>query len=282
MISKLLSTVVACVALSASALFSQATTPKPVPVALPRQSAGLQSSGLQPEDPNASEEKLEKRADDLRTAKQYIESIEYYRAALVETKSPILYNKLGISELLAERYRSARSDFEHSVRLDAHYAAAYNNLGVLEFTVRNYSKAVKHYERAIRQDPQIATYYCNLGAAYFSKRKWKESIRAYREALALDSDIFARADNGGIAGHVASPEDRAHFSYVLAKLYAQRGLTEPALESLRRAMEDGYDQIRDVYSDPDFAKLRQDPGFRELMASRPVSISERTGSEAMQ
>lgn len=277
MIPKLLSTVVACMALSASALFSQASTPKSLPPA-----ASGKPAGLQPLDLNTSEEELETRADSLRAAKQYSEAIEYYHSALIRTKSPILYNKLGISELLAERFRSARSDFQRSLRLDARYAAAYNNLGVLEFTVRNYGKAVKQYERAIRQDPHVATYFCNLGAAYFSKRKWAESMQAYGEALALDPDILARADNGGIAGHVASPEDRAHFSYVLAKLYAQRGLAEPALESLRRAMEDGYDQIKDVYSDPDFAKLRQDPRFRALMASRPVSISERSGSEAMQ
>ena len=62
--------------------------------------------------------------------------------------------------------------------------------------------------------------------------------------------------------------------YVLAKLYARNGNPERSLHYLRRAMEDGYRDIKDVYKDSEFTALRKDPRFAELMASKPVSIPE--------
>ena len=44
----------------------------------------------------------------------------------------------------------------------------------------------------------------------------------------------------GISAQLSSPEDRARFEYVLAKLYAKAGMTDRCLKSLRRAMEEGF------------------------------------------
>ena len=73
---------------------------------------------------------------------------------------------------------------------------------------------------------------------------------------------------------MSSPADRAHFYYVLAKLYARSGVTDRSLQYLRRAMEEGYKGIEDVYKDSEFAGLRADPRFTELMASRPMAIPQ--------
>ena len=68
---------------------------------------------------------------------------------------------------------------------------------------------------------------------------------------------------------MSSPGDRARFYYVLAKLYAKSGITDRSLQYLRRAMEEGYKGIEDDYKDAEFAGLRKDPRFSELMAARP-------------
>jgi len=39
-------------------------------------------------------------------------------------------------------------------------------------------------------------------------------------------------------------------------------------------MEDGYSGINDVYKDQEFATVREDPRFVELMAAKPVSIPQ--------
>ena len=145
---------------------------------------------------------------------------------------------------------------------------------MLEYVHRRYGKAIKQYEKAIVCDPNDASYYSNLGTAYFSKKQWEKSMKAYSRAVSLDPDVFERISHAGIAGQISSPEDQAHFSYVLAKLYAKNGFNDRSLECLRRALEDGYKNMNAVYKDTEFTELRKDPRFAALMASHPVSISE--------
>jgi hypothetical protein len=77
-----------------------------------------------------------------------------------------------------------------------------------------------------------------------------------------------------VSAQLPSPEDRAKYDFVIARLYAKQGLTERALQYLRRAMEEGYKDVRAVYKDADFADLRKDPRFTELMAAKPPAIPE--------
>ena len=61
---------------------------------------------------------------------------------------------------------------------------------------------------------------------------------------------------------------------MVAKMYAQAGDVSHSLEYLRKAMEDGYKGVNDVYSDPEFAELRKDARFAELMKAHPPAIPE--------
>lgn len=226
-------------------------------------------------DSNATAEQLEQHADELRAAKEYFDAGDYYRAALAKNpKSAVLYNKLGINELLSLRLRQAKSDFNRALKLNPQYAAAYNNLGVLDYSQRRFGKAIKEYKKAIKMQQDDAAYFSNLGTAYFSKKNWKEATEAYTQAVALDPNVFQTSSRTGIAGQIASPGDRAHFSYVLAELYATKGMNDRSLECLRRALEEGYKRVNDAYSDAAFTALRKDPRFAELMSKRPVVLPE--------
>jgi tetratricopeptide (TPR) repeat protein len=226
-------------------------------------------------DTNATAAELENHADELRAAKEYFDAEDYYRAALAKNpKSAVLYNKMGINELISVRLRTAKSDFDHAIKLDRDYAPAYNNLGVVEYASRKYGRAIKEYEKAISLQPNDASYYSNLGTAYFSKKQWEKATQAYSRAVTLDPNVFDTGSRSGIAGQIASPQDRAHFSYELAKLYANKGMADRSLECLRRALEEGYKHVEDVYSDAAFSQLRKDPRFRQLMSSRPLAIPE--------
>ena len=224
---------------------------------------------------DTSAAELESHADELRATKQYFDAADYYRAALARNpKSPVLYNKMGINELMAVRLRSAKNDFDHAIKLDRQCAPAYNNLGVVEYASRKYGRAIKEYEKAISLQADDASYYSNLGTAYVSKKQWEKASQAYSHAVALDPNVFDTSSRAGIAGQIASPQDRAHFSYELAKLYAKNGMADRSLECLRRALEEGYKKVDDVYSDAAFSELRKDPRFTQLMSSRPLAIPE--------
>jgi tetratricopeptide (TPR) repeat protein len=242
-----------------------------------------QQTGLEPAPPptkveppsaTATPEELEKRGDELRAQKAYIDSIDYYRAALLKQKSPVLYNKIGIAELQMDRYRDGRKDFERSIKLDKTYAEAHNNLGVIYYKMNKYGSAIKEYKKAIALQELSASFHSNLGSAYFAQKKYDLATVEYGRALQLDPDIFDRISGAGVAAQLQSPKDKAYFYYVLARMYAQMGHYDNSLNCLRRAIEDGYDVKGHVYKDEDFAKLREDPRFVELMTSKTVAIPE--------
>jgi hypothetical protein len=59
---------------------------------------------------------------------------------------------------------------------------------------------------------------------------------------------------------------------MVAKMYAQAGDLDHSFEYLRKAMEEGYKNIKRVYTDSEFATLREDKRFTELMAQKPQAI----------
>jgi|SRR5438477_7033332 tetratricopeptide (TPR) repeat protein len=224
---------------------------------------------------DATVKDLEQRGDTLRAEKSYLDALDYYRAALAKDPSNAkLHNKIGIDELQMARFNEARKDFELAIKNDHQFADAYNNLGVIYYLQKKYGKAVKQYEQAIKLRQDSGSFYSNLGAAYFSRKQFEKASLAYNEALRIDPDIFERTSHTGVQAQMSSPADRAHFYYVLAKLYAKAGIADRSLQYLRRAMEEGYKGIEDVYKDDEFAGLRKDPRFTDLMAARPLAIPE--------
>jgi len=228
-----------------------------------------------PPRPGATREELEKQGDQLRTDKNFLDALDYYQAALkVDSNNAALYNKAGICQLMMQRYKEGRKSFERAIKADRKHSDAYNNLGVIYYQARNYNKAIKQYEKAIAIRDDAASYYSNLGAAYFGKKQFEKAVQSYSKALAIDPDIFERTSRAGVMAQLPSPEDRAHYDYVLAKLYAKMGEKDRSLHYLKKAMEDGYKDIRDVYKDSEFTELRKDPRFGELMAAKPPAIPE--------
>ena len=222
--------------------------------------------------PDATAEELETRGDELRAEKSYFEALDFFKAAIAKKPdSAKLYNKAGMTELQAVHLHESILYFEKATKLDPKVAAFHNNLGAARYEQKKYGSAIKEYKKAIQLE-EDAAFYGNLGAAYFSQKKWEEANQAYAKAVELDPDIFERISRNGIAAQLSSPNDRAHFQYVLAKLYAKSGNTDRALLCLRRAMENGYKQINSVYKDQEFAALRKDPRFNELMANKPVAL----------
>jgi tetratricopeptide (TPR) repeat protein len=257
------------VVVSSTAALAQVSHSEQVQIAPPLVRA------IDPPAPDATAAALEVEGDLLRGEKLYLDALDYYRAALSKkaNDAPLL-NKIGITELMMQRYREARKSFERAIRFDREFADAYNNLGVVLYENKKYGAAVKEYEKAIAKDGNSASFFSNLGAAYFSKRDFDPALVAYQHALELDPDVFARTSRAGVQAQLPSPEDRARYDYTVAKLYAKMGHSDQSLEYLRKAMEAGYKDLKNVYKDVDFAEVRKNPRFTELMASKMPVIPD--------
>jgi len=228
-----------------------------------------------PPSPAATAPELEARADQLRSEKAYLDALDYYRVAISkDNHNPRLYNKAGIAQLMLQRYKDAEKNFGHAIKLDRAFADAYNNLGVIRYEEKRYPKAIQSYEKAIQLRQDSASFFSNLGAAYYMKKDWEQATQAYGRALQLDPDIFGRISHTGVSAQLPSPEERARFDYLVAKLYAKQGDPDRSLQYLRRCLEEGYAGIGDVYKDPEFTALRNDTRFGQLMAAKTPVIPE--------
>ena len=255
--------------LSSTAALAQGSHSEQVQIAPPLVRA------IDPPAPDATAADLERQADRLREDKLYLDALDYYHAALGKKPNDArLLNKIGITELMTQHYKEARKSFERSIRSDHEFADAYNNLGVILYESKKYGAAIKEYQRAIAKDSDSASFFSNLGAAYFSKREFDPAVAAYQHALEIDPDVFMRTSRTGVQAQLPSPEDRARYDYTVAKLYAKMGLSDQSLEYLKKAMEDGYKDLKNVYKDVEFAQLRKNPRFTELMASSTPVISD--------
>jgi hypothetical protein len=77
-----------------------------------------------------------------------------------------------------------------------------------------------------------------------------------------------------VQAQLPSPEDRARYDYTVARLYAKMGFSDRSLEYLRKAMEEGYKDFKNVFKDAEFTELRKDKRFTELVATKTVTLPE--------
>jgi tetratricopeptide (TPR) repeat protein len=215
---------------------------------------------------------LEHQGDLLRAQKRYFDAIDYYHAALAQGTTPLRYNKLGMAYLFLQQYKDAQKSFNHALKQDKNCAEAWNNVGFVAQMKRNYGKASKYYEHALALRPNSPTFHYNLGSVYFARHKYQEAAQEYRAAYMLDPDIFIRVSRMGILAQTSTPEDRAMYSFMVARMYAEAGDVDHSLEYLRKAMEEGYRDMKKVYTESDFAALRTDKRFTELMEQRPQPL----------
>ncbi len=222
--------------------------------------------------PNASPYELEAQADQLRLQKRYLDSIDCYKAAIAKQPTAALWNKLGMVYLLSQHVHDAQKAFDRAIRMDKNEPKYYNNRAYIELVKKNFGKAVKYYQKALSLRPESADFHYNLGSAYFDKHEYADSAAQFRTAFTLDPAVFEHHSRAGIVALASTPEDRAAFQFMVAKMYAQLGDFDRSLEYLRKAMEDGFKGIQKVYSEPEFATLRTDKRFSELMSQKPQGI----------
>jgi tetratricopeptide (TPR) repeat protein len=222
--------------------------------------------------PSASAGDLEEHGDVLRAQKRYLDAVDFYAAAIAKHPTALLWNKEGMAYLLLKKSPKATKCFSRAIKADRNDPDGYNNRGYMEYQDKNYNKAIKYYQKALALRPNDPIFHYNMGAACFGKHEYGLAAQQYRAAYALDPDIFNRVSRIGVMVQSSSPEDRAAFSFMVAKMCAQAGDFDRSLEFLRKAMEEGYKNIKKVYTDSEFATLRTDKRFEELMSQKPQAI----------
>lgn len=217
---------------------------------------------------------LEAQGDLLRARNLHLDALDSYKAAIRKEPTAARYNKLGITYVMLRRPTDALEAINHAIRLEKNYSDAWNNRASVYYMSGDFKHAIKDYLHAIKINDLNPSYHSNLGSAYFNRHELVKASREYQAALKLDPYVFERSSRTGISALMGKPSDRAEFEYIMAKLFAQSGDPADALLHLRKALEEGYKNINNVYKDQEFATVRTDQRFKDLMSSKPEGIPQ--------
>lgn len=218
---------------------------------------------------------LELRGDVMMIRKRYHEARDVYDQAfkLTPTNAP-LANKLGMVYFHLDDFKRATAWYERALKINPEFFEPLNNLGMVQYQRRNYKKARRYFERALEMRPESASAHINLGATYLALKKPEEALPEFRLAFLLDPEVFERRTSFGVpvTFHTRSAEDMAQFYVVVARSFAALGDVNRCLAYLRRALEEGFRELDRLQTEPDFALIREDIRFQQLLAQPPSAI----------
>jgi tetratricopeptide (TPR) repeat protein len=227
----------------------------------------LPLSASQPAQPESTDLSPELRGDLAMAHQQYLQAIDAY--SQTPNKSAAIWNKMGMAYHHLFAVDEARRDYMRALQLRPDYPEALNNLGAIYYAKKNYSKAIKYYRKALQFDPKSAPIYSNLGTAWFARGKMNEGINAYQSAYALDPHVF-ETGSALLVNESLPAHDRAQQDYCIAKLLAQSGKNQEAIEYLRKALNEGFTDRKKILEDQTLASLRATPEFSALMTEQKL------------
>jgi Tfp pilus assembly protein PilF len=202
--------------------------------------------------------------DALMARQRYQAAIETYQKASPDSAD--VWNKMGIAYQLMLSPADASRCYKESLKLNPNNFHALNNLGTVYDSLRQFSSAERMYRKALRLNSDSAVLLKNLGTNLLSQHKYEQGWESYKTALARDPHIF---DNR-TSLHVENPgtvQERGAMNYYMAKGCARAGQNDRAIDFLRRALNDGFANLKKIRADNEFAVLRGNPAFEQLLAA---------------
>ncbi len=178
------------------------------------------------------------------------------------------------------RLDEAAEYVQRTIRLDPLSATKNALVGWNHIFNKRYDDAIEHLERSLVLNPEYPFLNVFLCSAYFATERYQDAIAHLTKALAGSMDDqamlallsfaygkFGDKERGG--AHLWSLErlakDRYVSSYYVSVAQMGQGMTEKALESLEKAVEERCPQIVFLTADPLFDSLRSEERFAKVL-----------------
>ena len=178
------------------------------------------------------------------------------------------------------RSEEAISEMKKSLEADPLSVLSLVNLGSLYGQTGQAEKAIEQYRKVLEMDPKSVNAHGGLGRLYDLQGNHAQAIAELREAKTLsESDPFVIAGLGH-AYAAAGKRREAHemlnelrqlskrryvTPYLVASVYAGLAEREQTLFWLEKALEEHNDSLVSLKVDAEFASLRTDPRFQEIL-----------------
>ncbi len=210
-----------------------------------------------------------------------------FKALMYDSNLPEAYAAMGLSYFIWGKFEEASASSRKAIELDPDDFIAYWTLGRIHFSNGELQESLDLFRRVIEIKPGFYAAYADLAQTCEGLGRKAEAEVASEQLLQLlpnyllqnPDDSRARmyyaitlAERGrkeeaireGTAALELSPGDPMML-YNCACLYSRLGETARAVDTLRQAMNGGYENFGWMKHDPDLDALRDDPAFLELM-----------------
>lgn len=122
--------------------------------------------------------------------KQFEKALTHYRQGLlINPKSAVLYNNLGMSCYLKGDYVSSANAYVKALEIDPSIRKTYNNLGLSLSRLGRHEEALEAFKRGNDE----AGAYNNMGYVYITEQNYREAANALKKAIELNPQFYARA-----------------------------------------------------------------------------------------
>lgn len=178
------------------------------------------------------------------------------------------------------RSEEAISEMKKGLESDPLSVLSLENLGFLYGLAGQPEKAIEQYRRILEMDPKSVDAHGSLGWVYGMQGKHTQAIAEWSEARKLSENSPVAIAGLGHAYAAAGKSPEAHemlnemrqlskrryvSPYLVASVYAGLGEKEQTLFWLEKALDEHNDALVSLKVDPEFARLRTDPHFREIL-----------------
>jgi serine/threonine protein kinase/tetratricopeptide (TPR) repeat protein len=160
------------------------------------------------------------------------------------------------------------------------------NIAWCYYLAGDYDKAVEAAKETLRLDPSFGVAYGYLGQAYLEKGQYSEAIDAGRNFVSLaPGDVSRRAELAAAYGRAGRKKEAEEIlsdfaqmkngpyisAYDWAMAYSGLGNQQQTLMWLQKAYEERNGRMVNLGVHPQFAFLRKEPAFQQLIAKWMVA-----------
>ena len=215
-------------------------------------------------------------------SKNFSGALRMYNAALkIYPKSGFLYLHKALAHLRLKNLEEALENSERSVQLSPAMYEAHNNKGVILMGLKRYEDALSSFDEAIKLKPGYALGYANKSEALSKLGRYDEAIHFSDIALQtmpnltiaqlnkaftlLKLDKISESSKICDSIKASEPMIKAYFEYLQASIAALKGSNDKALNLLKSAINNGFDDVDDIKQSKCWNSFQNNEEFSELL-----------------
>ncbi len=181
------------------------------------------------------------------------------------------------------QYDEAITAYDAALKIQPDDHESFNNKGNALSERGQYDEAIAAYDAALKIQPDDYEALYNKGNALSKQGQYDDAIAAYSVAFQIKPDYYEAIYNKGLllieikqyeraiatfnAAVKIQPKNPGNY-YNLARCHAVLNQVSPALENIKKLLEILPEVKTEFAASTDFDNIRDDPRFKELMASK--------------